>query len=290
MTLRRLGIDVGGTKTLGVVVEYGTNGPTVVDEGLMPTDGNADPVAALARFARSFPSVASVGVGFAGLVQRDGVVNQTTHLPGTRGVAMRAELESALGLPVAIDNDATCAAVAEWRMGAGRGCSDVLAVTLGTGIGGGAIVDGKLARGHHGLAAEFGHLVVQRDGEQCKCGRRGCWEMYASGDALSRVSRGLGLDDVLAAAVSGHAEAVRHVDDFARWVALGLANLTNAYDPECIVLGGGLGSRADLLPPVEQHFRGSDRSHAGRPLPRLATAVLGHRAGAIGAALLNDDR
>jgi len=284
--VKRLGIDIGGTKTLCVVVDDSGAEPRVVDERRVSTDPRGDAGEAIVELARSFADIDSVGVGIAGLVSRDGTVVVTTHLPGVRDVPLRRQVEGALGIPVAVDNDATCAAVAEWRVGAARGCRDSLVVTLGTGIGGGAIVDGRVARGHNGYAAEFGHMVVERNGSRCPCGRRGCWEEYASGGGLSRLAGGIASEQVIEGFVARDEASVRVVGEFADWVAIGLHNLVNIHDPELIVLGGGLGSLPEIVDVVSRRFAAGEGGHAGRSLPRIAAAQLGHRAGAIGAAFI----
>ena len=283
--MRRLGIDIGGTKTLCVVTEGGDH-PTVVDERRVPTDPHGNAVTTIIELVRSFDDVASVGVGIAGLVSRDGSVAVTTHLPGVRDLSLGQQLADELGIPVAIDNDATCATVAEWRVGAARGFDDVLMVTLGTGIGGGAVVNGRVARGTNGYAGEFGHMVVQRGGPDCPCGRRGCWESYASGGGLSRLAGGIAAEQVVADFLAGDERAMRVVDEFADWVVLGLYNLVHIHDPACIVLGGGLGSRSEILDVVVPRFAAGPTGHAGRAMPRIVRAELGDRAGAIGAALV----
>ena len=284
--MKRLGIDIGGTKTLCVVVDDSGPEPRVVDERRVSTDPRGDAGEAIVELARSFAGIDSVGIGIAGLVSRDGTVAVTTHLPGVRDVPLRRRVEGALGIPVAVDNDATCAAVAEWRVGAARGCRDALVVTLGTGIGGGAIIDGRVARGHNGYAAEFGHMVVERNGSRCPCGRRGCWEEYASGGGLSRLAGGVASERVVEGFVAGDEVSVRVVGEFADWVAIGLHNLVNIHDPELIVLGGGLGSLPEIVDVVSRRFAAGEGGHAGRSLPRIAAAQLGHRAGAIGAAFI----
>ena len=275
---------------LAVVVEAGTANGTaheVVEERRVAAPVDGDIVAAIVDFAVSFGPIASLGVGIAGLVRRsDDVVVTTTHLPNVRGLALRRDLERKLGVPVAVDNDGTCAAVAEWRLGAARGSDDAVVLTIGTGIGGAAIVNGRVARGVHGYAGEFGHMVVVRDGEPCPCGRRGCWESYVSGRGLSRLADGEQPEAVLERFGRGDVEAKRAVDEFARWTALGLFDLVSIFDPETIVVGGGLGSRAEILPLIRAHFRDSVGGHAGRELPVVANASLGALAGAIGAAFV----
>jgi len=284
--VRRLGIDIGGTKTLCVVVDDSNGELSVVDERRVPTDPNADAATTIIGLATSFAGVDSLGVGIAGLVARDGSVAVTTHLPGVHDLPLGRRLATTLGIPVEIDNDATCATVAEWRFGAGRGEDNVLMVTIGTGIGGGAIINGRVARGSHGFAGEYGHIVVQRGGLACPCGRHGCWEAYVSGRGLAHIAGAPSSEAVLDAHVAGDPAASRAVGEFADWAALGLHNLVNSFDPACIVLGGGLGSRAEIVTAVHERFLAGERSHLGRALPRIVAAQLGEHAGAIGAALV----
>lgn len=300
-----IGVDVGGTKQLAVLL--GDDG-TVVAESRRRTPHGADAVVAgivslVDELRAGVPTSVSVGVGVPGLVTRAGALRAAPNLTDTVDVPVRARLEHALGMPVAVDNDNTCATMAEWRLGAGAGARDVVFVGLGTGIGGGFVADGRLQRGHHGFAGEFGHMVLVPDGEPCVCGRRGCWERYASGSALAAQARraaaagmlegvtgggeGLRGEDVVAAARSGHRGAVTVLDDFARWVAFGVTNLVHATDPEVVVIGGGLVEDAALwLPSVRRHVDALLYAPGLRPRPPVVPAALGERAGAVGAALL----
>jgi glucokinase len=177
-------------------------------------------------------------------------------------------------------------------LGAGASVDDLVVVTLGTGIGAGLVVGGRLQRGANGLAGEVGHLTVQVDGRSCGCGRRGCWERYASGSALAdhaRVLSGRSVtgEQVMAAAREQQSWALEVVDVFATWVAMGLANLANVTDPARFVIGGGLASEGDvLLAPLVAAYRQSLYASSHRPVADIVMATLGPRAGAIGAALL----
>ncbi|MCU1392987.1 MAG: glk [Ilumatobacteraceae bacterium] len=282
---RAAGIDVGGTKFLGVVLD---DAGEIVVTKRRPTPAGGDAVVReLAEFARELGDYDTLGVGVPGLVTRDGVLRAAPNLVGADEVAVGARLTALLGHPVAVDNDATCAMVAEWLHGAARGFDDVVLVTLGTGIGGGLVMGGRLQRGANGFAGEFGHVVVEPNGIACVCGRRGCWERYASGSGLAMLAGGRTGEDVVAAAEAGDRESLAVIDLFAHWVALGLANLTNVLDPACIVLGGGLAAAPGVfLGPIEREFVALLYSSENRPRPQLAFAALGERAGAIGAALL----
>ena len=300
---RRAGIDVGGTKCLAVVLDeddhvVAIERRTTIYDGATVLNTIEELLAAVGPFD-------SVGIGVAGLVNRSGVLRAGPNLGAIRELAVRAEMESRLGLSVPVDNDATCAAMAEWRLGAARGATDAVLVTFGTGIGGAVIAGGCLQHGANGFAGEPGHMVVDPTGPACVCGRRGCWERYASGAGLARWAnepdRAAALrfvlrlhdteplrgEDVIDAARRGAPAALGIIDDFARWAALGLVNVTNLLDPELLVIGGGLAEAADVwLGPVQRWFGELLYAPEHRTHPRIAVAELGERAGAIGAALL----
>ena len=305
---RRVGIDVGGTKAQAVVLDPAGD---VVETAQRPTPRGDHSLEALIdvliELADDVGHEGSIGVGVPGLVTRSGVLRAAPNLDGVADFAVAELLSDRLGSEVHLDNDATCATASEWLLGAGRGTSDMMLVTLGTGIGGGVVANGALVRGANGFAGEFGHMVVEPSGPQCPCGRRGCWERYASGSGLAMLARaaatGHRLRDVVrqaggdpqavrgehvqAAAREGDPEALAVIDDFARWVALGLANLTNVLDPELFVLGGGLASGSDLyLDPIRRWYGELLYQPHLRPIPRIEFARWGPLAGAVGAALL----
>ena len=282
---RSAGIDVGGTKFLGVILD--DNGDVLVEKRRATPTGADTLIGELVDFARELGEFDTLGVGVPGLVTRSGVLRAAPNLTGAHELAVGPTMSEALGLAVAVDNDATCAALAEWQHGAARGFDDVVLVTLGTGIGGGVVMGGRLQRGTNGFAGEIGHMVVKPDGPACPCGRRGCWERFASGRGLQMLAGGRRGEEVVEGARSGDRELLEVIDQFAHWVALGLVNLTNMLDPACIVLGGGLTAAQDLfLPPIAREFSALLYSPEHRPHPALNFAQLGERAGAIGAALL----
>ena len=305
-----VGVDVGGSKVLaGVVTETGevlrtalhtTPGRLVAAEALEDTVVEA--VTAVA--AGGTPT--AVGIAAAGFVDRDRArVVFAPHLPW-RGEDVRGRFEERLGTPVLLDNDATCAAHAEATYGAGRGAASMLLVTLGTGIGGGLVLDGRVWRGHHGMAGEFGHMQVVPDGAPCECGRRGCWEQYSSGNALVRVARSrLGTEPtvlaelcegdparltgpmVTEAAASGDLVARAAFASVGRWLGVGLANLVAAFDPALLVVGGGVAEAGErLLAPAREALEGSLVGAGHREVPPLVSAALGPHAGLVGAATL----
>lgn len=309
MNRRTVGLDVGGTKCLGVALDE--HGEIVAEERRPTPRGHGSLpllIDALAELADALGPFDHIGVGVPGLVTRQGVLRAAPNLDGVADFDVAGLLGERVGQPVHVDNDATCAAVSEWMHGAGRGTTDMVLVTLGTGIGGGVVAGGRLQRGNHGFAGEFGHMVVDPDGPPCPCGRRGCWERYASGSGLARLAREAAVggrvgrvleiaggdpeavrgEMVQQAAREGDAGALAVIDDFGRWVALGLVNLTNVLDPERFVLGGGLAAGADLyLDPIRTWLRELIYQPELRPLPDVAFARWNERAGAVGAALLH---
>ena len=308
---RFVGIDVGGTKALGVALDASG---VVVAEQTRPTPRGHDSLGplidTLVELAGSLEVEASLGVGVPGLVNRAGVLQAAPNLDGVAHFDVAGLLRAAFAgreMRIEVDNDATCATVTEWKLGVGAGVADLVLVTLGTGIGGGLVVNGELVHGRNGFAGEFGHMVVDPTGPLCPCGRRGCWERYASGSGLAMLAREAAIarrcravvelaggdpqdvrgEHVQAAARAGDAEALAVIDEFARWVALGLSNLTNALDPQMFVLGGGLAAGADLyLDRIVAWFRELLYQPHLREIPRIEFAASGPRAGAIGAALL----
>jgi glucokinase len=300
---RFAGIDVGGTKCLGVVWQ---NGRIVREVRRDTPQGADDMISTLVEIVRELGEVESVGVGVPGLVTREGVLRAAPNLVGVSELAVGPRMREILQCDVAVDNDATCAAVAEWSVGAAQGVDDVVVVTLGTGIGGGLVSGGRLVRGTNGFAGEIGHMVVESSGPQCVCGQRGCWERYASGNGLGYLGRlaaeqgaakrvqelagsaeQIRGEHIRQAALEGDNDALVIVDSFARWVALGLTNLTNLLDPAMIVIGGGLASSGNVfLEPMRRWFEELLYSPQLRPHPQLVMATLAEQAGAVGAALL----
>ena len=301
---RRVGIDVGGTKCLGVVVD---ESGVATEFARVPTPRSPEGlIGTLAAMVEGVGEIESVGVGVPGLVHLDGSIKASPNLFDVRDLPVRTLLSERLGREVHVENDATCAAIAEWRSGAARGWSDVVMVALGTGIGGGIIANGRVVRGTNGFGGEIGHMVVDPDGPECPCGLRGCWERFASGSALAAraravVSEGRGErmlslagdvaslrgEHVESAARAGDVEAQRIIDDFCRWVALGLANLANILDPALIVIGGGLASTGDsYIAGIRAWFARMLYAPDLRPHPPVELAHHGELAGAIGAAHL----
>jgi glucokinase len=287
------GIDVGGTKVLGVTIDATGN---VLHSVRVPTPpGGASLVDVLAQvvseLAGAGAEIGSLGVGLPGLVDRDGVLRSGPHLPEARELAVAELLAGRVGLPVVAGNDATMATIAEHRLGAARGYGEALLLTLGTGIGGGLVSAGAVVLGANGFAGEVGHMTVVPDGRPCPCGQRGCWERYGSGSGLALLAAEAGTgwtrgEEVTAAAASGDATAIELLHRFAGWVALGIANLVLVLDPGVVVIGGGLVEAGMLLlDPVRDRLRTRMPAAALWPTVPILPAELGDRAGAIGAAL-----
>lgn len=282
----------------------------MVAEDRRPTPKGAahlvDTVAELAEaLGGEVGAVSSVGVGLPGSITSDGVLTSSPHLPGVTHFDAEAALAERLARPVRVTNDATCAALAEWRVGAGRGVDDLLMITLGTGIGGGVVAGGRLLLGAHGYIGEFGHMMIDPEGPPCPCGQRGCWERYASGSAIALEAKRMvaegrlaglvdaagSVDDItsehiVAAATAGDRDAVGVLEHFAKWMSVGLANLALAFDPAMFVIGGGLSRAAPIYEDaLRRWFAAGVYASDLRPLPDLCFAVLGEQAGAVGAAL-----
>jgi glucokinase len=305
-----VGIDVGGTKVLAA--EVLPDGVVAATHSLTTPGADVDPVLvedalteAVHEISQGRPLVA-VGLAAAGFVDAAGErVMFAPHLPW-RDDPVRARLEERWGVPVALDNDANCAARAEIAFGTGRGVSSALVITLGTGIGGAVVLGGGVQRGHNGMAGEFGHMQVVPEGLLCQCGRWGCWEQYCSGRALLRLVRaGLGHRPTLMTELCGGdpdaltgalvTEAADDGDLLAReafeevgdWLGIGVANLVAAFDPEIVIVAGGVSAAGDrLLEPARAALARSLVGADHRLVPPLVRAHFGPEAGVVGAAEL----
>jgi glucokinase len=326
------GIDIGGTKVLGValggpgqvLVEARVSTPTGPAHGDAVGRGVALAVADVVAQLDAAPEVRAaqvespgpagepaggppIGIGVPGMVDRAGRLRFSPNLPQAHGVDWHVLLSEQMPQRrFLIENDANLAALAEHRLGAARGFDHVLTVTLGTGIGGALIVDGRLRVGGHGYAGEIGHMVVDPAGPPCPCGRRGCWERYASGGGLGLLAREAAMagrlpavvavaggdpesvrgEDVTAAALAGDSDAGRVVEEVGWWVGFGLANLACVLDPQRIVLGGGLVAAGQLwLEATRAAYAELVEGGPAREPVDIVPAALGERAGAVGAAL-----
>ena len=307
-----IGIDIGGTKVAGGVVDengeirararrdtpHRSKRPQVVEDTIVDV---------VHELMSQEPSVEAVGIGAAGFVAADrATVVFAPHL-SWRDEPLRDALRKRIDVPIMVDNDANAASWAEWRFGAAQGESHVVMVNLGTGIGGAIVMHGEVIRGRYGIAGEFGHMQVVPEGQRCECGNRGCWEQYASGNALVREARAMILANSpvasdLAARVGGRAddltgpivtEAARDGDptsiellaEIGHWLGIGIANLAAAFDPGTFVIGGGVSAAGELLlGPARETFRRRLTGRGYRPEAQIVAARLGNEAGLIGAA------
>jgi len=316
-----IGIDVGGTKALALIVARDGRVLGEVRAKTPHEAGNSAGEATAAVLTEQIVQLLSthglsasdtpVGVGLPGLMRRDGHLAFAPNLQSANG----SDLGALLGISLAssrvfCENDANCAALAEHEWGAGRGIEDFVMVTLGTGIGGGVIADGQLVRGRSGFAGEIGHMVVEAHGAPCQCGGRGCWERYASGGGLGRLTReaaeagrlatlvaqlggveAVRAEDVTAAAAEGLDEALALLREVGWWLALGLSNLAAILDCGHFVIGGGLSSASDLvLPFAREYLVDLVEGYDVRPTITVTTSMFGPRSGAMGAALVAFER
>ena len=286
---------MGGTKCAAALfTDTEEQRNVVIAEASLPTPAGGDAVidtivAVIEQVMAGQPEPpVSIGVGVPGLVTGTGSLRYAPHLFGVVEVALQEILERRVGQPVSVVNDNTAAAWAEHRFGAGLGFADMVYVGLGTGIGGAVIANGLLIGGHSGFAGELGHMTVDRHGDLCVCGRRGCWELYASGSGLARLAGRSG-ETVTEAGRNGDGRALAVLTRFATEVAVGLADLINIFDPGCVVLGGGVLDPPEpllaMIASATDEILGDSAAH--RPLPHIAAAALGKRAGAVGAAILS---
>lgn len=298
-----LGIDLGGTKMAMALVDA-AGGIVDFTSRPRPATGEAmEFIPAEAAAEMITPEVRAVGIGAAGLVRAaDGVLAWGPNVEG-RQVRFREIFQAELGLPTVVDNDANLAALAENRMGAAVGYRHVLMITLGTGIGGGWIINGAPFHGRS-YAGEIGHMIVDVGGPLCTCGQRGCWETFASGRRLDQMARDLaaarpsGLvaklsgDDrphgahLTQAALEGDPDAASALSEMAGWLGMGIAGLVAAFDPEVVVVGGGVSEAGDLLlADTRAAFARALEGGEHRDPTPIVRASLGERAGVIGAGL-----
>ena len=311
-----IGIDLGGTNIVASVVDddYNiigtsktpTNSPRSADEIF---DDIADVCEDAVKTAGlTMEDIDSVGMGTPGTVNQDGIIEFANNL-AFNNVPARTMLAKRINKPeekVFIENDANCAALGEAYAGCGNGAKDFVAVTLGTGVGSGVIIGGKIVNGVNYAGGECGHMVIVVDGEQCSCGRKGCWEAYASATALIRqtkkameeypdslmhklakeegkVSGRTAFDAMRLGDIAG----IKVVDDYIKYVACGLINIVNALQPEIICIGGGICNEGEtLMKPLRRFVQSERYSIHSKIQTKIVKAELGNDAGVIGAALL----
>lgn len=303
------GIDIGGTKIAGAVVD--ADGTVLAESRVESpaTDPSAMEAAAAALVAELVAQhdVTAVGVGAAGYIASDRSTVLFAPNIAWRNEPLGVDLARLTGLPVVVENDANAAAWGEFRYGAGRDVDDQLMVTVGTGVGGGVVTGAQLLRGAHGVAAEIGHLCVVPQGRPCGCGNHGCLEQYGSGTALVRATReavatsSLLAQDLLKraggdpeaitgpmitdAARDGDQFAIEQLERLGEWLGHGIASLVAVLDPAVVVIGGGVSAAGGLLvDPLRATFERELTGRGFRPRAEIRLASLGNRAGVIGAA------
>ncbi len=299
--MRYLGLDLGGTNIKGVVIDVAGDGPPVaLARAMAPTHGEELPPGVTARIlalgrelAEGCGGVAGVGLGVPGLFDRTtGDVEFFTNLPGDwPGFPLRGRLAEGLGVPAAMVNDGRAFTLAEGRMGAGQGCATLVGITLGTGVGGGVLIDGRLHLGRWGIGGEIGHLLVEDadDAALCGCGARGCLEAYLRADVLSALAGRAGAEEVYAGARDGDRACVAAVAAACRHLGAALANVVNLLGPDRIVVGGGVAAAGEtLLAPLRAEVSRRLWLIPGSEVD-IVPAVLGSYAGAMGAAVAAAD-
>ena len=308
----KIGVDLGGTNiAVGVVDEN----YTMVATAHTPTGAERGADAVIADIANCIDNAlllsgievsecAGIGIGSPGSCDAaKGTVRHAYNL-NWFDVPVCAKLSERFGIPAYLGNDADCAALGEVVAGAARGSEDALMVTLGTGVGGGMIIGGKIYAGHNTLGGEAGHMCISMDGEPCSCGQKGCWEAYASASALIRQGEKAARENpesklaqmgkldglkIFTAFHEGDAAARAVVEQYCRYIGVGLVNLINFVYPEVIILGGGVCAQGEtLLAPVREYIAENFFVGKRELMPRLVKAALGNDAGIIGAAALCD--
>jgi glucokinase len=291
---RHLGLDLGGTNIKWAVVERAGVEWRSVDRDQMPTPVAAGPDAVVARLAsvgaeamERYPGITSVGIGVPGLYDPlAGTTRFLVNIPGAwDGRPVAEPVGAALGLPAFLVNDARAFGLAELRMGAGRGASTLIGLTLGTGVGGVVAVDGRVLHGHAGTAGEIGHQTIEPDGPWCGCGNRGCLEAFARADQIAAACGTATAEEAIELARAGNAHAREGLGRVGRYLGIGIANMICVLSPDKVVIGGGVSAAGELLlGPIRDELRLRVRVTSLDEV-EVVTAELGTWAGAIGAAI-----
>lgn len=291
---RHLGLDLGVTNLKWAVVEHDGGAWRTLATGHAPSGVDDGPDVVLRRLGEvggramaDWPGVVSLGVGAPGpLDPVSGTIRSTVNLPAAwTARPVTGPLSAALGIPTFLINDARAFGLAELRLGAARGASSMVGLTLGTGIGGVIAVDGRVLLGHAGTAGELGHQTIDPDGSLCSCGNRGCLEAYARADRVAAACGTATAEEAVALARSGDARATQGLAEVGRILGIGIANAVTILAPDCVVIGGGIAAAGDLLlDPIRAELR---RRVTMTPLDEVTVrqAALGTWAGAIGAAV-----
>ena len=310
--MKYLGIDLGGTNVAAAVVDAEGS---ILGRASLPTprgaEAVADQMAAASRAAAeaaelSLDDIASVGIGSPGAIDPEaGVVKFWSNLD-FRDVPLVEMMARRLGREIYLENDANAAALGEYAAGAGKGSRSLLLITLGTGVGSGVVLNGRLYTGFNYAGMEAGHMVIEHGGRPCTCGRLGCFEAYCSATALIKRTREVMQEDSSSllwklagsleavngrtpfdAAAQGDAAAGRVIDEYVDYLGCGVASLVNLFQPEVVCIGGGPSAQGEtLMAPVRYILNREDYARRSLHRTRLVRASLGNDAGIIGAALL----
>jgi glucokinase len=300
---RHLGLDLGGTNVKCAVVDHDGGTWTAIAREQVPTRYAPDPQdvpagivaqlgeVAVATIARWGP-VTSIGIGVPGLYDpATGRTRFILNVPGPwAGLPVAAPVAEAAGVPAFLINDARAFGLAELRLGAGRGASSMVGLTLGTGVGGVIAVGGQVHQGHDGTAGEIGHQTIDPDGPWCNCGNRGCVEAYARADQICAACGTASVEEAVRAARAGEPRALQGLRDVGRYLGIGIANMVTVISPDKIVLGGGVAAAGDLLfDPIRAEIARRVNTTSVHQV-ELVPAELGTWAGAIGAAVHGAER
>jgi glucokinase len=299
MSGRHLGLDLGGTNIKWVVVEHDGGDWRVLDRDQVATPAADGPGAVVGRLASvgvesvaKWPGVTSAGIGVPGLYDPvSGTTRMLPNVPGTwAGRPVAGPVGAALGLPAFLINDARAFGLAELRLGAGRGASSMIGLTLGTGVGGVIAIDGRVHQGHDGTGGEIGHQTIDPGGPLCGCGNRGCLEAFARADRIAAACGTATVEEAVARARAGDARAAGGIARVARYIGIGIANAVVLITPDTVVIGGGISAAADLLfEPIRAELRRRVKITSLDDV-ELVAAQLGTWAGAIGAAVHGAER
>jgi glucokinase len=291
---RHLGLDLGATNLKWSVLEHDSGQWRALGRDQVPTDSGAGPEAVVGLLAETgraamnaWPGVVSVGVGIPGLYDPvAGTTRMLVNMPGAwADRPVGPPVAAALGVPAVLINDARAFGLAELRLGAARGASSMVGLTLGTGVGGVIAVDGRVHQGHDGTAGEIGHQTIDPDGPPCNCGKHGCLEAYARADRIAEACGTATVELAMAAARAGDARALGGLSMIGRYLGIGIANMITILAPDRVVIGGGIAASGDmLLGPIRDELAIRVRMTALDQV-ELVMAELGTWAGAIGAAV-----
>jgi glucokinase len=291
---RHLGLDLGGTNIKAVVVEHDDDGWRVLDQDQVGTPAAQGPDRVVARLAEvgaeaigRCPGVGTVGIGIPGLYDPiAGTTRFLVNIPGAwAGKPVAGPVGDALGCPTALINDARAFGLAELRLGAGRGATAMIGLTLGTGVGGVVAIDGRIYQGRDGTGGELGHQTLDPEGPPCGCGNRGCLEAYARADRIAEACGSRTVEDAIAKARAGDPRARAGLERVGRYLGVGIANMITVITPQRVVIGGGVAASVDMLLDAIRDEVGRHVFTTSMEGVEIVPAELGTWAGAIGAAI-----